>query len=180
MAYSSIESGIIHLESEMNWSNVTSFMVILREMESHPEVKAITLHITGIGGTTLAATAIAQAVRNCSKPVRTVGSGYLASSAVLVLAAGHSQSRVLLDGTLLMLHAPRVPRPELDSMTLTAMREFTKGLEMKVAHYYAELARVTKKPVEFWLETLADDRPDWFFSPEEAITLGLADQIITR
>lgn len=117
MAYATLESGILHLDSEITWAELAPFLAVLRDMDSRSDLETITLHISGIGGSMLAAVAIGQALRSCKKTIRTVATGYVASGAVYVLAAGTPGSRAMTADTLLMMHSPRLPRPDQEYLT---------------------------------------------------------------
>lgn len=180
MSYINLRSGILHLDADITWDSATALLVTIRELDNDPDVQAIKLHITSLGGSTQAAIAIAQALQSCQKPVHTIGTGYIASSAVLVLAGGHASYRSVMEGSILMLHSPRLPRPDAAYLTLQQMTEFLRNMEMKASQYYEELARVTGQTVPFWRDQLRDDRPDRFLTPAEAVKLGLADQAVIR
>jgi len=173
-----MESGVFHLEAEISWDAVASQLAIIREMDAKPDLSEITVHVSGIGGAILAASAIADALLTCTKPVRTVGSGYIASSAVLVLAAGTRGSRMVSPNAMLMLHVPRVPRPDAEMLTLRELTRFVTSMERKVAHYYAQLSLLTGQDSTFWPHRLSNGE-DLFMTPEEAIGLGLADAVLT-
>lgn len=181
MSYVSLESCILHVESEITWDNTIPFLATLREMDTRDDCDVITVHISSLGGSGLAAVAISQALQTCRKPIHTIGTGYVASSAVTILAAGTRGQRKLVDGTLLMLHEATLPNDtdHTKGMAVSALAGYAQEMAIRVAQHHEELARLTGKPADFWREHLKG-RSDWLIQSDEALRLGLADDIIKR
>ena len=72
MSYVTLESGILHVEAEIGWNNTIPFLATLREMDTCSAFNEITVHVSSLGGSGLAATAIAQALQTCKKSIRTM------------------------------------------------------------------------------------------------------------
>ena len=156
MSYVTLESGILHVEAEIGWNNTIPFLATLREMDTCSAFNEITVHVSSLGGSGLAATAIAQALQTCKKSIRTIGTGYVASSAVTILAAGTSGRRFIVEGSLLMLHEATLPDDtnRTRGMPISRLSGYAKEMEIRVDQNYEELARLSNKPEAFWREHL--------------------------
>ncbi|MBB3938053.1 ATP-dependent Clp protease proteolytic subunit [Aureimonas phyllosphaerae] len=181
MSYVNLESGIIHVEWDVTGPNTVPFLATLREMDARDDIETITVHVSSTGGANAATLSICQAMRTCRKTVRTIGTGYIASAAVYILAAGTPGHRSIVEGSMLILHGAGVPTraANVENMSLKELRTYTREMEARLTCLAEEVARLTGQTVDFWKAKI-EDGSDWFPSPDEAITLGLADHIIRR
>ena len=83
-AWNGPESGL----RDFNFEAAQKFIKEILELDSDPEVEEIFVFISSYGGEVYAVLAMIEAIRNCTKPVSTVGLGMCASCASVLLAAG--------------------------------------------------------------------------------------------
>lgn len=181
MSYVSIETGIIHAEWDVTGQNTVPFLATLREMDARDDIETITVHVSSTGGANAATISICQAMRTCRKTVRTIGTGYIASAAVYIMAAGTPGHRSIVEGSMLILHGAGLPTraANVENMSLKELRTYTREMDARLTCLAEEVARLTGQTVDFWKAKI-EDGSDWFPSPDEAIALGLADHIIKR
>ena len=179
MPYVNIESGLLRLPAELTWDNSIDLLGVLREMQAHPTVKEIELQITSTGGALLPAFAISQILRTSTKPVTTIGAGYIASAAVTILAAGQPGRRYAYEGSVLMLHEPSSTLHEASrrSPTTGQWQKEVDAQALRVGTTFWMLSVCTGKAVAFWRERL-ENQPDQYFQVDEAKALGLIDEIL--
>ncbi len=148
-------------------------------MDVSGAAECLTIHIMCSGGDLMPAYAIALALRTCRKPVNTVGVGYVASGAVLVLAAGTPGRRQVVEGTRIVVHEPSTSMAPVSRKSPgIAMWEnevaFTKDAFSCV---YSMMARCSRQPANFWQE-MVENKPNRLLMDQEALDLGLIDTII--
>lgn len=180
MPYVDLDTGVLHLHSEITYGNAVEFLTTLRHMDGLDTNDCLTIHIMCHGGDLMPSVAIAQALRTCRKPVNTVGVGYVASGAVLVLAAGTPGRRQVIEGTRIVVHEPSTSMAPVSRKSPgIAMWEnevaFTKDAFSCV---YDLMGRFSKHPARFWQE-MVENKPDRLLMAQEALELGLIDIIVS-
>lgn len=156
-------------------SNATANVVVaqLLFLESEDPLKDISLYINSPGGNVIAGLAIYDTMQYIKCDVQTICLGQAASMSALLLAAGTPGKRYVLPSARVMIHQPwGGVNGQVSDITIHA-RELLRIKKLSIDYF----ARHTgKDPVII----AADVERDFFFSAEEAVDYGLADQIMKR
>lgn len=132
--------------------------------------KPIELHMSSPGGHAYEMLRLYDVIQQCPCQVKFFGSGMICSSASYVMAG--CDERYLTPNSVVMVHKGIVG--ELDGNFVDAMIESQEchRLDRQCSEIYAANSRM---PFDFWDEFT---KRDIWLTPEETITLGLADQIL--
>ncbi len=152
-------------------------MEIIRQMRylaGQDAEKPITMLICSGGGDVVAGLSIYDAMRALPCPVNTVCVGEACSMASLLFAAG--AHRAILPSAIVMVHDPLIGGSGVTGNALTV--EAVTSRLMRIRKQIAEiLARHTGHSVDEVLEKTARDT---YFSAQEAVAWGLADEILDK
>lgn len=145
----------------------------LRYLAGEDAAKPITLVINSGGGEVVAGLAIYDTMRMLPCDVNTVCVGEASSMAALLFAAG--AHRCILPSAYVMIHDPLIGGSGVTGSALT-VEAMTSRL-MRIRQQVAEiLAKHTGHSVEEVLDRTARDT---YFSAQEAVQWGLADEVLT-
>ena len=132
--------------------------------------KEIRIYITSNGGDVVAGFSAIDVVRTSKTPVHTIAVGCAASMGILLLMAGHNKSAY--ENTVLLIHDGSLAVNGSSRKAKSTMSFYDK-LDERVKNYI--LSR-TNIPEEKYDEK-ADD--EWFMFADEALALGIIDNIIS-
>ena len=134
--------------------------------------KDISIFINSPGGYITAGLAIYDTIRFLGCDVNTYCIGQAASMGSLLLAAGIKGKRKALPHSRIMIH-----QPSGGIFGTSADIKLQADEILKLKHHLAQiLSDCTGKSIETILE---DSERDFFMSPEEAISYGLIDEMVT-
>jgi ATP-dependent Clp protease protease subunit len=164
---------IIILGEEVNAASANVIVAQLLFLESEDPTKDISLYINSPGGSVTAGLAIYDTMQYIKCDVQTICLGQAASMGALLLAAGTAGKRYILPSARVMIHQPWGG---------------VNGQVSDISIHAKELLRIKKLSIEYFathtgksLETIASDiERDFFFTAEEAVSYGLADEIMIR
>ncbi len=164
---------IIILGEEVTAASANIVVAQLLFLESEDPTKDISLYINSPGGSVTAGLAIYDTMQYIKCDVQTICLGQAASMGALLLAAGTAGKRNILPSARVMIHQPWGG---------------VNGQVSDISIHARELLRIKKLSVEYFAkhtgrsyETIASDiERDYFFTAEEAVSYGLADQIMNR
>lgn len=145
----------------------------MRHLAGRDAEKPITLVINSPGGEVVAGLAVYDAMMALPCPVNTICIGEACSMASLLLSAGARRS--ILPNATVMIHDPLIGGSGVTGSALT-VEAMTSRL-MRIRQQVAEiLAKHTGHGVEEVLDRTARDT---YFSAQEAVQWGLADEVLT-
>ena len=166
------DENIIILENEINDDLAASIKMQLLYLDSKEDCKEINMYISSGGGSIYAGNGIIDVMRHIKTPVNTICTGIAMSMGNQILAAGTgkrkamSNSRIMIhslsggtSGKFQDLEIDYNESKYLQEKLMRQMSEYTKGKTS-----YEEICKLTDR--------------DKFLSPEEAIEIGLIDEII--
>lgn len=162
----------IFIEGEINHETANLFLKQTLFLCREDNNKPIDVIINSPGGEVAAGLLIYDCIQSCTAPIRTYCAGTACSMAAILFASGKN-GRYMFPHSELMLHEPL-----LDGGiggNITSIRSVSKSLvniRNKVNGILAEHTGKTVKQIE------KATSYDHFFSPEESISFGLADEII--
>ncbi len=140
-------------------------------LESENPNKDISLYISSPGGVVTSGLAIYDTLQYIKPDVSTICLGQAASMGSFLLMSGAKGKRYSLPNARIMLHQPS-GGSQGQATDIQIQAEEILRLKTKLTQMYAEH---TGQDYEHLLEIMERDK---FFSPEEALKLGLIDKII--
>jgi ATP-dependent Clp protease protease subunit len=147
----------------------------LEELSKQDPDKEITLVINSLGGRVHDMFAIADAMLLCPTPIRTIGTGIIASAATLIIAAGTPGRRFLTSACMVMTH-------DLQWGYYTSLSELSSvadaGKKMQT-RYHKMMSQFSGRPVRE-IKELLSGQGNWFGAREAIRKLGLADHILSK
>lgn len=156
---------------EFKWESVEVVIRALHKMASDYKHSPIELHMSSYGGETDEMLRLYDAIQTCPCQIKFFGSGKIMSSATWIMAG--CDERYLTPNTQVMVHKWRSGAPyQSETDHKIDMAHYAGWLTDTLNQIYADNSRM---PVEFWEEVT---KRDLFLTPEEAIHLGLADEIV--
>ena len=161
----------VELVGEVDAASVNALVRQLRYLQRQDPKGQITLFINSPGGSVDSGMALYDVMQAVSCPVRTVCVGLAASMAALLFVSG--QRRDMLPHSRLMIHDPLILQTGGSALKLKAVSDDLMETRQIIAKVIADHSG---KPME---EVLAKTATDSYFRAEEAVSFGLADQIIT-
>ncbi len=162
---------IVLIGSEINDQVANTVIAQLLFLMTEDSKKDISIFINSPGGVVTAGLAIYDVIRFLGCDIKTHCIGQATSIAALLLSAGTRGKRYALPNSRMMIHQPYGGVGGTSSDIELQAKEIIK-VKQQLAMILSEC---TQKPIEKILEI--SDR-DYFMSPQEAIQLGLIDEVI--
>jgi ATP-dependent Clp protease, protease subunit len=163
---------IVFLTGPVNEQSASLVVAQLLFLESEQPDKDISLYINSPGGAIYDGLAIYDTMRFIQPEVSTLCTGFAASMATFLLAAGQPGKRHALPSARIMIHQPSggsqgtAADIEIQAREVLYLRE----------RLNAEMAALTGRPVE---QVARDTDRDHFMSADEARAYGLIDDVLT-
>ena len=144
----------------------------LSEME-HDSKKAVTIRIHSGGGSVYEALAVIGRIRSAKvSKITTEGYGQIMSAATMLLACGHE--RKINKYAYFMHHEASYG---MDGR-LSEHKDLLKQVEKEEDDWAIWMAEFSEKTKKFWKESGC--RKDAYFSPDELVKLGVADEVFGK
>jgi ATP-dependent Clp protease protease subunit len=166
---------IICLNGEVNETLSAAIVAQLLYLESDAPEKAITLYINSPGGSVTAGLAIYDTMSYIRSPVSTVCVGQAASMGSLLLCGGEKGKRFCLPNSSIMIHQPSGGYSGQASDIAIHAKEIIR-VRGKLNEIYRK--HMTKVHTIDEIEKLMER--DRFLSAEEALDMGIVDEILER
>ena len=161
----------VELVGEVDADSANALIRQLRYLQRQDPEGEITLYINSPGGSVDSGMALYDVMQAVSCPIRTVCVGLAASMAALLFVSG--AERDMLPHSRLMIHDPLILQTGGSALKLKAVSDDLMETRQIIARVIAEHSGKTME------EVLAKTASDSYFRAEEAVSFGLADQIIT-
>ncbi len=162
---------IIYLGTEIDDGVANVVVAQLLHLESEDSDREIDLYLNSPGGSMTAMLAIYDCMQFIAAPVATTCVGQAASAAAVLLAAGAPGRRAILPHGRVLLHQPSTSgRGALPDLVLQAKEIVRVRTQMEKV-----LSRHTGRSIE---QVHVDTDRDLILTAEDAITYGLADQVV--
>ena len=163
---------IIMLEGPIGENTASVLCAQLLFLESQEAQKDITLYINSPGGLVTAGMAIYDTMQYVKSDIQTIVVGQACSMGSLLAASGTKGKRLMLPHSRHMIHQP------LGGASGQATDVEIRANEL--LRWKKELTEIYHKHTGHRVEKLTQDMErDNFMTPEEAVSYGLADRIIT-
>lgn len=166
-----LKDRIIFLVGEINDYVANIVIAQLLFLDAENPDREIHLYINSGGGLVTSGLGIFDTMRYVKSPVSTTCMGQAASMAAVLLAAGRKGMRRMLPNARAMIHQPlggfsgQASDIEIHSREILATRERLNRI----------LSELTGKKIQ---RVAADTERDFFFTAEEAVAYGLADEVV--
>jgi ATP-dependent Clp protease protease subunit len=163
---------IIFLGTPINDVVANLIIAQLLFLEAEDPEQDISFYINSPGGSVTAGLAIYDTMQYIRPDVSTICIGLAASAGALLLAAGAAKKRFTLPHATIMIHQPlggvqgQASDIEIHAREILRMRDVLN--DILVSHTGQPLDRIAE-----------DTERDRFMTPEEAVTYGLIDEVIT-
>jgi len=164
---------VVMLDGEVNGHSSSLICAQLLFLEADNPDKDISLYINSPGGSVTAGMAIYDTMQFIKPNVATIVMGQAASMGSLLAAAGAPGKRYILPNARHMIHQPlggasgQATDVEIQARELLRWKKVLTDIYVKhTGKSYAELE--------------SDMERDFFMTAEEAVTYGLADEILTN
>jgi ATP-dependent Clp protease protease subunit len=164
---------VVMLDGEVNGHSSSLICAQLLFLEADNPDKDISLYINSPGGSVTAGMAIYDTMQFIKSDVATIVMGQGASMGSLLAAAGAPGKRYILPNARHMIHQPlggasgQATDVEIQARELLRWKKVLTDIYVKhTGKSYAELE--------------SDMERDFFMTAEEAVTYGLADEILTN
>ncbi len=168
-----LENRVVFLIGEINHASAARLMMQMLYLENQKRGQEINFYINSPGGAVDDTLAVYDTMRFLSSPVSTYCLGRAYSGAALLLTAGTKGKRYMLPHAKVMIHQPYGG--------VTGQAEDIRIQAEQIIKAKAELTRIianhTGQPVE---TVQRDSERDKYFSAEEAVKYGLADEVLTE
>jgi ATP-dependent Clp protease protease subunit len=165
--------GILFLSGAIDDATARTVCERIIELNVRGEADCVQLVVNSPGGDLHACFAITDLMAWSRLPVHTTGVGLIASAALVVFMAGAPGHRVLTPRTCLLSHSFRAQVAGTRA-ELLARRKLEDWLHRQlVSHYLRHTALTTE--ADLAAQLLGEG--DFWFTPEEAVALGVADRI---
>jgi ATP-dependent Clp protease protease subunit len=168
-----LKERVIFLVGEIEQHMANLIIAQLLFLESVNPEKDVNLYINSPGGVVTAGLAIYDTMQFIKPDVSTLCIGHAASAGALVLAAGTKGKRYGLPHSTVMIHQVLGGYQGQGTDIQIHAKETLRISET----LNAILARHTGQPIE---QIRKDTERDYFMSPEDAVTYGLIDKVITN
>lgn len=167
--------GVNFLHGEINCDNVDNILrwITFENLEGHRN--HLTLYINSPGGDLYDAFALVDAMSVSHIPIYTVGMGSVMSSALLIFASGEKGHRFLAPNTGVMCH-------EFSEEIYGKHHDIRAGLsesDRNGERMVDILAKATGHDAKWVKKELLNPTDQWF-TAEDSIKLGLADQLFKK
>ena len=164
---------IVFLGTQVNDTVANLLIAQMLFLEQNNPEDPIHFYINSPGGSVYAGLGIYDIMQHISCPVYTYCVGMAASMGSLLLSAGESGYRHALPHSRIMIHQPlggargQCSDIQIQANEIQTLKDQLNGIYIK--HSPKELS---KKQIEEWTDR------DNYLSPEEAVSMGLIDQVI--
>jgi ATP-dependent Clp protease protease subunit len=168
-----LENRIVFLIGEINQASAARVMMQMLYLENLKRGQEINFYINSPGGAVDDTLALYDTIRFLSAPVSTYCIGRAYSGAALLLTAGAKDKRFILPHAKVMIHQPYggVTGPAED------VRIQAEQISRSKEQLNRIIAEHTGKDIE---QVRADAERDKYFTAEEAVAYGLADEVLAE
>jgi ATP-dependent Clp protease protease subunit len=168
-----LENRIVFLIGEINQASAARVMMQMLYLENQKRGQEINFYINSPGGAVDDTLALYDTMRFLSSPVATYCLGRAYSGGSLLLTAGAKGKRYMLPHAKVMIHQPYGG--------ITGQAEDIRIQAEQIIKAKAELTRIIAMHTGQAVETVQrDSERDKYFTAEEAVKYGLADEVLTE
>jgi len=171
-----MRNGILYLMGEVEDDSVQPIIMAIMEynlMAKEDQPSKLVLFINSPGGFVSSAYHLIDTIKQSTIPVATIGTGEVASAGVMLLMSGQKGNRFITENCSVMSHQFSRGVVGKEHEIAAAAKDFQLDSERMLHHY----RKCTGKSVTYIRKHLLQ-QSDCFFSPEDAVTHGIVDEVI--
>lgn len=166
------DENIILLEHEIDDDLATTIKAQLLYLDSKEDCKEINMYISSGGGSIYAGNGIIDVMRHIKTPVNTICTGMIASMGTQIHSAGTGIRKYMPNSRIMIHSLSGGTQGKFQDMEIDYHE--SKFLQEKLMN---DLSSYTKGKTSYDEMCILTDRDKWL-SPEEALEIGIADEII--
>ena len=166
------DENIVILEGGIDDDMCASIKMQLLYLDSKEDCKEINMYISSGGGGIYAGNGVIDVMKHISTPVNTICTGIAMSMGNQILAAGTGTRKAMANSRIMIHSLAGGTQGKFQDMEIDYKE--SKYLQEKLM---AQMAEYTKGKTSYEEICILTDR-DKFLSPEEALQIGLIDEII--
>ena len=147
----------------------------LREFEKDSSTEPVTLILNSSGGSVSDGFFLAHYLKNYSKPLNIIITGYAASMAAVLLAGGGKNENIIrscFPCTYGLIHDGYVALAASEAKTANDIMAFNDSMDKQVRQFFIDNTNITEEMYD------SKSRHQWFLSAQEMLDLNLVDRII--
>lgn len=171
-----LEKRIVFVQGEVRDEMANTVVAQILFLHQQDPTSPIELYINSPGGSVTAGLAIKDTmdyVTSLGTPVHTLGMGSCASMGAFLLASGNKGHRKVLPNTEVMIHQP-LGGFQGQATDIQIRAELIQKTKIKLTQYLSDYTYGKITPDQMWEACERDN----FLSAEEALEMGLVDEII--
>ena len=147
----------------------------LRDFEKDDISTPVTLILNSPGGSVSDGFFLAHFLKNYSKPLNIIVTGYAASMSAVILCAGFNNNnikRICYPSSYALIHDGYVALTASESKTAADIMAFNDEVDKQIRQFILDNSKITPELYD------SKTRHQWFLSSNEMKELGLVDEII--
>lgn len=147
----------------------------LREFEKDSSTEPVTLILNSSGGSVSDGFFLAHYLKNYSKPLNIIITGYAASMASVLLAGGGKNENIIrscFPCTYGLIHDGYVALAASEAKTANDIMSFNDSMDKQIRQFFIDNTNITEEMYD------SKSRHQWFLSAQEMLDLNLVDRII--
>lgn len=164
---------IVYLSGEVTEHLITQIIAGMISLANHDHTLPITLVISTYGGSVDEMFSLYDAIKYLPCKVQTVGIGKIMSAGVLLLASGEKGKRLIGENARIMIHPISGAAAGNVFQVIAETKEFSRQQE-QMERLLQHETKMTKEDVQRFMNA----GHDFYMLPDEALRLGIVDQII--
>jgi len=160
-----------HITNEV----IENVFLPLRDFENDDSEKPVTLILNCEGGSVSDSFFLANYLTHYSKPLTILVTGYAASMATVLLAAGgknNNITRVCYPSTYALIHDGYIAIAPSESKTAGDMLAFNDQVDQQIRDFILANTKITPELYD------SQTRHQWFLTADQMLELGLIDKIL--
>ncbi len=170
---SQVNDRILYLAGNVTEIMMTQLIANLIALANFNKTAPITLVVSTYGGLIDEMFSLYDMMNFIPCPVHTIGTGKIMSAGVLLLAAGKKGCRLIGKNARVMIHPATCGAGGNVFELLNEIKEHNRQ-QVQMERMLLENSKITKQQMENFMKSGFDN----YFTAEEAVKLGIADQVI--
>jgi ATP-dependent Clp protease protease subunit len=173
--YQLLHNRTIIFNREVDSDIIETIYLPLRDFEKDDSEKPVTLILNSIGGSVSDGFFLASYLTKYKKKLNILVTGYAASMATVILAAGGKNdniTRMCYPSTYGLIHDGYVALSASESKTAEDIMSFNKKVDQDIRQFIIDNTNITPEQFD------SKARQQWFLSAEEMKEFGLIDEIL--
>lgn len=171
-----LSNGVLYLNGEIDEESTMPLVASILEYNLMPENTQpdhITLFINSPGGYLYSAYQLIDTIKQSIIPVVTIGQGYVASAALMILMSGVKKHRMVSETCSIMSHQYSQGLGGKEHELVSSMKDIGIESDKMINHY----KKCTGKSEKYIRKHLLQ-QSDCYLTPQEAISHGLIDSVL--